>query len=109
MLLLEDKNENIEDYTLPGFTLDDMKAKIINQVWNGRWVMPTLAYIEISSELRGRGYSYQLLDLITAEHKYLWFLNYNFHFWHSISKNNNLNYKVILRNENRGEIIRKCL
>lgn len=108
MFLLEDLNRKIKIYTLPGCPAEYFKAKVGNHLWKDKYLFPTLAYIEVTSQLRGMGFSYRLLDLVMEDNSFLLFRNHNFNFWFHLSQKEDLPYKVVLHEPNWGEIIRKC-
>lgn len=98
MLLLEDKNDLIEKYTLDGYTLEQIKAS----VWkpNNNWI---LSYIEVDQSIRRRGLATRLISKIIKKHKNLIFQNHNPSFWKKLANNNKLDFVVILQ-DGWGEI-----
>lgn len=107
MFLLEDKNDLIRQYTLPGYTLDQVKAKVWNRKWDQKYMMPTLAYIEVTKELRGRGLALELLKQVMNDNSYLLFQNNNFNFWEALSYKH-LPFIIKLHKDAWGELIKPC-
>ena len=105
MFYLEDKNEVIKQYTLSGYTLEQVKAKVWQRQWDDKYIMPTLAYIEVTTELRGLGLAKRLLIKVMKENKFLLFQNNNNSFWEKLSYDKQLPFVVLLHGDTWGELV----